>query len=315
MYRKMISIRRFEETVSELFYQGKIPGSVHLYIGQEAVAVGACAALSKGDHIISTHRGHGHLIARGADVNRMMAEIMGKETGLNSGKGGSLHIADFRLGILGACGIVGGGIPVATGAGLAARVLGDKSVTLCFFGEGASNEGTFHESLNMASLWGLPVVYICENNLYAVTTVAKESMVLLDIAERSVAYGIPGEVIDGNDVLAVNRAISGAVERARAGDGPTLVECKTYRWRGHFEGEEMVFPEGKRYRSDAEIEEWKQRDPIQRFRRTLFEDYGVSDEDLRTVEAEAERAIQEAVDFAMESPFPAPERSLEDLFA
>src|SRR5260370_14975182 len=229
MYRKMHRIRYFEQKIKELITSAEIPGFVHVSIGEEATAVGACAALRSTDRITSTHRGHGHLIAKGGDVARMMAEIYGKRTGYCKGKGGSMHIVDFSLGILGANGIVGGGIPIATGSALAAKLKGNDDATACFFGDGASNEGTFHESLNLASIWKLPVVYVCENNGFGEFTPTSAVTSVKDIAVRAAGYDIPGHVVDGNNVLEVYRYTSEAVARARRGDGPTLLECKTYR--------------------------------------------------------------------------------------
>ena len=235
MLRSMQTIRRFEERASDDYQAGAIYGVVHCYIGEEAVAVGVCAALNRGDQIISTHRGHGHCLAKGADLNRMMAELYGRQTGYCKGKGGSMHIADFSIGMLGANGIVAGGIPIVTGAGLAAQLEGKGRVAVSFFGDGASNAGPFHESINIAATWKLPMLYVCENNLYSAGTLAAETLALSDVAARAAGYGIPGVVVDGNDVMAVYEAAEAAVNRARAGQGPTLIECKTYRWRGHTE--------------------------------------------------------------------------------
>ncbi|MDP7285632.1 MAG: thiamine pyrophosphate-dependent dehydrogenase E1 component subunit alpha, partial [Dehalococcoidales bacterium] len=232
LYRTMVRIRRFEERVSEEFAAGNIPGSVHVYIGEEAVATGAIAHLRKDDYIMSTHRGHGHLVAKGGKMNLMMAELFAKRTGYCLGKGGSMHIADLDIGMLGAAGIVGSGIPIATGAGLSARIRGTDQVTICFFGDGASNIGRFHEGINMASIWKLPVIFLCENNLWAVSVPTSTSLAIQDIADRGVAYGIPGVVVDGQDVMAVYEAVGEAVTRAKKGEGPTLVEAKTYRYRG-----------------------------------------------------------------------------------
>ena len=255
LYASMYKIRRFEQEAVKLFHNKELPGWLHSYIGEEAVAVGVCASLNRDDYITSTHRGHGHCIAKGADLKRMMAELYGKETGYCKGKGGSMHIADFSIGILGANGIVGGGIPIATGTALASQYLEDGRVTVCFFGDGASNQGGFHESLNLASLWKLPVVYVCENNLYAETTPQADHQPIRDIADRAKSYNMPGVIVDGNDVFAVYEKANKAVERARAGRGPTLIECKTYRYRGHWEGDPEV------YRTKEEVKEWKKRSP------------------------------------------------------
>src|SRR5271154_5865752 len=268
MYRAMTRIRLFETKVRDLAMGNEIPGFVHVSIGEEATAVGVCAALRPTDRITSTHRGHGHLIAKGGDVARMMAEIYGKRTGYCKGKGGSMHIVDFSLGILGANGIVGGGIPIATGSALAAVITGRDDVTACFFGDGASNEGTFHESLNLAAVWKLPVVFVCENNGFGEFTPAQTVTSVRDIAQRAQAYGIPGLIVNGNDVVEVYRYALEAAARARAGDGPTLLECKTYRWEGHVVGEAAFLGEGA-YRPTAEVEAWKLKCPIIRYQQFL----------------------------------------------
>ena len=236
-YHTMVKIRLFEERIVDLYARGMVPGLAHLYIGEEAIAVGACAAIRPNDYITSTHRGHGHVIAKGADLKPMMAELFGKKTGYCKGKGGSMHIADIKIGILGANGIAGGGMPIAVGAGLSAKLRKTDQVTACFFGDGSSNNGTFHESLNFASVHKLPVVFICENNLYGISVSQAKHQAIKDIAVRAIAYDMPSAVVDGNDVVEVHQAVSKAVGRARAGEGPSLVECKTYRWRGHHEGE------------------------------------------------------------------------------
>ena len=256
MYRTMLRIRRFEEKVGELFTQGKIWGAVHLYTGQEAVATGACAALNKDDYITSTHRGHGHCIAKGGELPRMMAEIFGRASGYCKGKGGSMHIADMEVGILGANGIVGAGIPIAVGAALAAKYRGTGQISLAFFSDGASNTGSFHEAVNLSAVLKLPVVFVCENNQWAVSTSVSYSVPIQNIADRAVAYGMPGTTVDGNDVLAVYDAVKQAVERARNAYGPSLVECKTYRWEGHYRGD----PET--YRSKEEVMEWRRKRPL-----------------------------------------------------
>lgn len=309
MYGLMYKIRRFEEEVIELFHNKQLPGWLHSYIGEEAVAVGACAALNKEDYITSTHRGHGHCIAKGADLKKMMAELYGKETGYCKGKGGSMHIADFSIGILGANGIVGGGIPIATGAALACQFLENRRVVISFFGDGATNQGCFHESLNLASLWKLPVIYVCENNLYAETTPQADHLPIKDIAVRAKSYNMPGVVVDGNDVLAVYGKVSKAVERARAGKGPTLIECKTYRYRGHYEGDPEV------YRKKEEVEAWKKRDPLRKFKRHLLENDIVQAQEVHLVEKTIEDEIKDAIKYAQASPPPKPESALEDLYA
>ena len=311
MLRLMQTIRRFEERASDDFRGGAIYGVVHCYIGEEAVAVGVCSALNDDDQIISTHRGHGHCIAKGADLNRMMAELYGRETGYCKGKGGSMHIADFGIGMLGANGIVAGGIPIVTGAGLAAKLDGKGRVAVSFFGDGASNAGPFHESINIAAAWKLPVLYVCENNMYAAQTPATQTLAHQDVAARAAGYGIPGVVVDGNDVLAVYEAAAAAIERARAGDGPTLIECKTYRWRAHTER-----PNQPDYRPPEEIEAWKELDPIPRLAQHLQSQQGqLSDEEWKQMDEEVLQAIEASVAFAEASPFPAPEAALDHVFA
>ncbi len=310
MYKLMVKIREFDENATKFARRGKILGFVHPYIGQEAVAVGACSNLRKDDYITSTHRGHGHIIAKGGDVKGMMAELWGKETGLCRGLGGSMHIADTDLGILGANGIVGGGIPISVGAGLSASYRGTDQVTICFFGDGASNQGTFHESLNLASLWKLPIIFVCENNLYAFFTPQKNHQAITDVAVRAQAYGVPSEIVDGMNVIEVFKAVNRAVVRARHGDGPTLIECKTYRFRGHAEGD----PDAGIYRAKEELEEWKKKDPIPLLKKELIENYSVSEEELTAIEEAVRNEIKEAVEFAKNSPFPKPESALKGLF-
>ncbi len=309
MFRKMLEIRHFEEKVYELYGQNLVPGTIHLYVGEEAVAVGVCANLRKDDYITSTHRGHGHCIAKGGDLKRIMAEILGKRTGYCKGKGGSMHIADFSIGMLGATAVVGAGIPIAAGAGLSIKLRGTDQVVACFFGDGASNQGTFHEGINMAAIWKLPVLFVCENNLYAMGT--RQSMVMLieNVADRAAAYGIPGVVVDGNDVLAVYEAAKQAVERARKGEGPTLIECKTYRHKGHSRFDPAT------YRPKEEVEEWLKKDPIPRFRNKLVEMGVLTENEAKGIEEEVLAEIEEAVKFALESPYPKPEEALEDVYA
>lgn len=309
MYERMLKIRHFETKVGELFAGGEIPGFVHLYLGQEAVAVGACAALKEDDYITSTHRGHGHIIAKGGDLKCMMAELFSKVTGYNKGKGGSMHIAAPGLGILGADGIVGGGIPIATGAALSAKLRKSDQVALSFFGDGASNQGTFHEAINIAASFSLPAVYVCENNLYGVGTRQSQVRKVKDIAERAKAYDIPGVVVDGNDVVAVYEITKEAVERARTGKGPTLIECKTYRWRTHFEGEPDT------YRPPEEVEAWKKREPIAPFRKLLVENDILTEAKAEEVEERVRNEVEEAVEFARSSPSPELEMALADLWA
>ena len=309
MYRIMVRIRVFEERVSKEFAAGNIPGFVHLYIGEEATATGACANLRHDDYIMSTHRGHGHLIAKGGKTERLMAELYGKKTGYCKGKGGSMHIADADIGMLGANGIVGAGIPIAGGAALSAQMRGTDQVAICFFGDGGINTGRFHEGINMASTWKLPVVYVIENNMFAISTRTSDVMNIANITDRAAAYGIPGVSIDGNDLIAVYEAVGEAVARARQGEGPTMVECKTYRWHGHFEGDAQA------YKSKGETEEWMKKDPIATFRKRLVEMGVLSEKEADEIKQEMLEEMDKAVKFAEESPLPAPEETLEDVFA
>ncbi len=309
MFRTMSRIRLFETKLQEFFAAGRIPGFVHLYIGEEAVATGACSCLTDQDSITSTHRGHGHLIAKGGDLNLMMAEIFGRKDGYCKGKGGSMHIADGDLGILGANGIVGGGGPLAVGAAFAAKYKKTDDVTICFFGDGASNQGTTQEALNMASAWKLPLVFVNENNGYGISCPQCKSMAVTDIADRAAAYDMPGVVVDGNDVLAVYEAVAEAVRRARNGEGPSLVECKTYRWRGHFEGDACT------YRCDEELKDWVAKDPLPRFEEKLVENDIMSAAEVEALKAEVQKEVEEAVRFAEKSPLPEPSDLLEDVYA
>ncbi len=309
MYTTMVKIRQFETRVQGFFAEGKIPGFVHLYIGEEAVATGACAGLRITDYITSTHRGHGHLIAKGGDLKQMMGEIFGRTTGYCKGKGGSMHIADIDLGILGANGIVGGGGPLANGAGLAIKTRKEDNVAVCFFGDGASNQGTTQEALNLASAWKLPVVFVNENNGYGISCPTSKSMAVTDIADRAAAYDIPGVVVDGNNVLDVFEAVSEAVKRARSGDGPSLIECKTYRWRGHFEGDACV------YREPGELERWVEKDPIPRFENTLLTEGILTPETVAEIKAAVEKELETAVSFALDSPLPDPSDLTRDVYA
>ena len=311
LYQRMMRIRAFEEKVQQLFKLGKLPGFVHLYIGEEAVAVGACSILREDDRITSTHRGHGHLIAKGADVRRMMAELFGRRSGYCKGKGGSMHIFDFGLGILGANGIVGGGIPIATGSALADRVLGRDNVTIAFFGDGAANQGVLHEALNLSAIWSLPVIYLCENNQYT-EWMRTEDITAGRISNRAHAFGVPGIQVDGNDVFAVREVVNAAVEQARRGGGPSLVEAVTYRHLAHNEGEEAF---SGVYRPPDEVEAWKARDPVASLRRQLQEELNVEAADLDALEEGERELIDEAVEAAESAPFPAAEEALDDLFA
>ncbi|WP_198469924.1 pyruvate dehydrogenase (acetyl-transferring) E1 component subunit alpha [Acetomicrobium sp. S15 = DSM 107314] len=298
MYQKMVEIRKFDLKVDELFKKNMIWGTCHLYVGEEATAVGTCAALESGDYITSTHRGHGHCIAKGADIKRMMAELLGKETGYCKGRGGSMHIVDVSTGNLGANGIVGAGIPIATGAALASKRRKDGKVTVCFFGDGAVNVGPFHESLNMASIWKLPVVYVCENNQYAMSTSVQKATAVRDIAVRGQSYDMPGVVVDGNDVIAVFETVSEAVNRARRGEGPTLVESKTYRFFGHSKSDPRV------YRSREEEQMWMAKDPIPRFANLLKEKEIATEEELKSIDELVDKEMEEALEFALNSPLP-----------
>lgn len=309
LYECMLTIRRFEEKVKELAMAAQLEGAVHVCIGQEAVAAGACAALRKEDPIIATHRGHGHCIAKGQRPDLMMAELMGRATGYCKGKGGSMHIADFSIGMLGATAVVGAGIPIASGAGLSIKLRGTDQVAACLFGEGASNQGTFHEGINLAATWGLPVIFVCENNLYAMGTHQSQVMLIENVADRAQAYGIPGVVVDGNDVLAVYEATEEAVQRARTGKGPTLVECKTYRHKGHSRVDPAT------YRPKEEVGEWIKKDPIERLKKYFLETHMITEEETRKIETEVVAAIDMAVKFALESPYPALEEALEDVYA
>jgi len=311
MYRTMVKIRLFEGRLPELYATG-FTGLTHLYIGQEAVAAGVCANLRREDYLTSTHRGHGHVIAKGGELKFMMAELFGKKTGYCKGKGGSMHITDIAIGILGANGIVGAGIPIATGAGLSSKMRKTDQVTACFFGDDASNTGAFHEGLNFASVHRLPVVFICENNLYGISVPQKQHQAIQDISIRAAAYNMPGVTVDGNDVLAVCEASRKAIERAKAGEGPTLIECKTYRWRGHHEGDPN---RGSRYRPVGEVEAWMKKCPIRRFEEKLLKKKILTVGKVKAMKEEIEREIDEAIAFAKESPSPGPQDLYEDVYA
>jgi len=309
VWEKMVKIRMFEDRTGVEFAAGKMPGFVHLYAGEEAVAVGVCSHLGDDDFITSTHRGHGHCIAKGCNVKFMMAELFGKATGYCKGKGGSMHIADVDKGILGANGIVGAGLALACGPALMAKVKGTEQVTVCFFGDGASNQGTFHESLNLSSIWKLPVVYVVENNGYAQSTPQDYHQNIDDIALRAQAYGIPGISVDGMDFFAVHEAAGEAIKHARQGHGPTLVECKTYRYYGHFQGDAMA------YRTKEEMEEYKQKkDCLKIFRKAITDRCLVTNEELDELENRVTQEINRAVEFAEESKFPEPEEALNDVY-
>ncbi|HUT73206.1 MAG TPA: thiamine pyrophosphate-dependent enzyme [Armatimonadota bacterium] len=299
LLEQMQTIRRFEETAKQLYHKGLVYGALHLYIGEEAVAVGVCSALREDDYFTSTHRGHGHCIAKGGDLGRMMAELLGRETGYSRGRGGSMHLFAPEIGLLGGNGIVGAGIPIATGAAYAVKYRGGDQVVICFFGDGAANQGTFHESLNMAALWQLPIVYVCENNHYAATTAVTESLCVPDVAMRAAGYGISGEVVDGNDVLLVRETAKRAIARARAGEGPSLLECNTYRYEGHC----MVLHD-HRHRPRGEEEGWRRRDPITCLERRMLASGDVTPAEVEDVRRRADAAVAAAAAFAMESPYP-----------
>lgn len=296
--KRMYLIRRFEEGAEDSYTRGLIHGTMHLSIGQEGSAMATCMELTDADKITSTHRGHGHCIAKGADVGRMFAEFFGKETGYCHGRGGSMHIADIKTGNLGANGIVGGGLPIAVGAALSAKRLGKSDVTVCFFGDGANNEGAFHEALNIASVWKLPVIFVCENNGYGMSTSTARSTAVKFISERAAAYSMPGVTVDGNDFSAVSEALHHAVVRARAGEGPSLVENLTYRWRGHSKSDR------NRYRTKGEIEEWMAKDPIVRFRAELIAHGVMDDAAADAIAAEAVADVQKGIEFAKSGPSP-----------
>jgi pyruvate dehydrogenase E1 component alpha subunit len=311
IYTRMLRIRRFEEQVGVLFSQGQLPGFVHLYIGEEAVGAGVCAALRDDDYIVSTHRGHGHVIAKGGDFNRMMAELFGKATGYCKGKGGSMHIADFSIGMLGACGIVGGGIPMAVGAALSAKYRGTDQVAVSFFGDGASNEGSFHESINLAAVQKLPVLFVCENNQYGEFTPMEKATAVKDIALRAGGYGIPGVIVDGTDALAMYDVAVEAVARARRGEGPTLIEAKTHRKGGHAEGEK-AFLAGGVYRSPEELAEAQAKDPIDLMHRKMIALNVIAPDALEELDHSITQAAIESIAFARQSPDPKIESIYED---
>jgi len=298
MYHAMQRIRRFEQTAEEMFKSARMRGALHFYTGEEASGVGVCSALRKEDYITSTHRGHGHCIAKGGKLNKMMAELFGRVTGYCGGKGGSMHIADLDLGILGANGIVGAGIPIAAGAALGAKLRGEDTVTVAFFGDGAGPTGAFHEGVNFAAVRNLPVIFVCENNQYGMATNVRDSNAGESIAGRGVAYGIPGEIIDGNDVFAVYEAATKAVNRARAGEGPTLLETLTYRHKGH------TVHDMAKYRTKKELEEWLEKDPIHRFRNAVLETGEIDQKTFDEIDRDVEAEIEAAVEFAEASPYP-----------
>lgn len=301
LLEKMVTIRRLEETLKNLFAESEIKGLIHLSIGQEAVPTGVCANLRTDDYITSTHRGHGHLLAKGGDLKRTLAELFGRETGYCHGRGGSMHVSDVQLGILGANGIVAAGTVIAVGAGLSAQYRGTDQIVACFFGDGASNQGMFHESANMAAVWKLPVLYVCENNGFGEFTPRHLHQTVERVADRAAGYGMPGVTVDGDDVVAVYEAARDAVARVRDGGGPMLLECVTHRWRGHYEGDPQV------YRQPEELESLEDHCPIRRFKARLIDERVITEADYEAIETRVRRAIDEAVDYARESPEPDPE--------
>ncbi|NLC73269.1 MAG: thiamine pyrophosphate-dependent dehydrogenase E1 component subunit alpha [Ruminococcaceae bacterium] len=309
LYKQMRLIREFESAAQRLFASGKIPGFVHLYIGEEAIAPAVCACLTDEDYITSTHRGHGHVLAKGADIKLMMAELFGKATGYCKGKGGSMHIADRDKGILGANGIVGAGHCISCGAGLSIKVKGTDQVCVCFFGDGSTNQGTFHESLNMASIWKLPIVFVCENNHYGISMSQDRHQAIKDIADRGASYNIPGISVDGNDPLAVYEAASEAVRRAREGKGPTLLECKTYRQRGHFEGDPGT------YKPKEEQAGWLSKDPLPLFAAFLVENNVLTQDEIKAIDDSALAEIEAAIEFADAQPIPEVESAVVDVYS
>jgi len=312
IYEQMLRIRLFEQKAQELYVQGLVTGSMHIYTGQEAIAATAGELLRETDTITSTHRGHGHCIAKGGQTDKMMAELLGRKTGYCGGKGGSMHMADFTKGNLGANGMVGGGLAISVGAGITNAIIKkNDSVTICFFGEGATNEGVFHESLNLAAIWKLPVIFLCENNLYQVFTSVKESLPVKDVSVRATSYGIPGITCDGNDVIELYDVLESAIGRARNGQGPTLIEAKTYRWEGHYTGD--GYARGG-YRSIEEIDLWKAKDPIARMAKYVIESAIADNELLEKIEAGLKDEIEKAIHFAMESPWPDDEDLYKDVF-
>ncbi len=306
---KMYTIRRFEEKVKELFSLGLIRGSTHVYIGEEAVAVGACAALKETDYIVSTHRGHGHCIAKGAALRPMMAELLGRQTGYCKGRGGSMHIADFDIGILGAVGIVGSGLPIAVGAALSAKYQGQDRITISFFGDGASNQGTFHECLNLASIWDLPIIFLCENNCYAITVPASYSTSCTNIADRAQGYNMDSHVVDGSDVEAVYKASLKAAASIKKSFRPALIEAKTYRYEGHWIGDPQV------YRQKKEVEIWRKKDPIIVYRDKLIKEKVINESFYKEMTARVDSAVEDAVQFAKDSPFPAVSSATDDIYS
>jgi acetoin:2,6-dichlorophenolindophenol oxidoreductase subunit alpha len=309
LYRGMKKIRDFENSIVEVYSKGEMPGLAHLYIGEEAIATGVCDNLNEEDYVTSTHRGHGHVIAQGLDLKRMMAEICGKEAGYCRGKGGTMHIADFNRGILGANGIVGAGIPIATGAGYAIKTNNTKQVSIAFFGDAACNQGTFHESVNMAAAWKLPVIYVCENNFFGISVDVRKVTNTKFLSTRAKAYDIPGITVNGNDVLEVKKVSGEAIERGRKGEGPTFIECLTYRHKGHHLGDP-----GKLYRNDSELKGWINICPIKTFQDRLIKEKVVTAQEIEEINQEVKELVEEAVQFAIDSPYPDEKEAYEDIF-
>lgn len=310
LHERMVRIRFFEEAAGRLFEANKMPGFIHLYVGQEAVASGVSVALRDDDQISSTHRGHGHLVAKGGDLKKMMAELMGKATGYCNGKGGSMHICDLELNMLGANGIVGGGVPIAVGAGFANKYRGNDTVSVVFFGDGSTNIGAFHEAANMAAALKLPVLFVCENNGYAEYTPREKSMAIKDVVERAAAYGMPGKIVDGMDAIAVYEATAQMLETVRAGEGPSFLECKTYRYYNHHGIQTL----GMKYRSDDEVEEWKGRDAIDALQRVMVADGVATEDEIDAIRASVQAEVDAAIEFADNSPMPDPEELLTDVY-
>ena len=311
IHRRMVRIRLFEEAAGRLSEAGRVPGFIHLYVGQEAVAAGVCTALRDRDQVSSTHRGHGHLVAKGGDLSRMMAELMGKATGYCGGKGGSMHVCDLDLNMLGANGIVGGGVPIAVGAGFANQYRANGAVSVAFFGDGATNIGAFHEAANMAATLELPVLFVCENNEYGEYTPRDLTMAIADVVERAAAYGMPGTKIDGMDPVAVFDATTAAAARARQGGGPSFIECKTYRFYNHHGVQTL----GMKYRSDDEVEQWQARDPIPRHEHLMLNAGAMTPDGIEAVRAEIVAEVEAAIEFAEQSPLPDPEDLLTDVYS
>ena len=312
MYVSMMRIRRFEEELADLFAVGGIPGIIHTYIGEEAIAVGACSNLRKDDYITSTHRGHGHCIAKGGNLKKMAAEILGKDTGYCRGRGGSMHICAPEVGIVGCSGVVGSTIPIAAGVGLSAQMRKTDQVCVCFFGEGGANTGAFHEGLNMAAIWKLPVIFICENNVYSLSTPAKDTTAIENVADRGASYNIPGILVDGMNSIEMYKVSQEAVKRARMGEGPTLIEAKTYRFRGHEEGDPG---RGSTYRNDDEVAKWQEKDPLKTLKSELLTNHQVIEKELDDIKEKINVECKEAIKFAQDSPYPSTDTVMDYIFS